>query len=46
MANDYFTSNALLKFTVWKDNEQAEAKSFGAPLPLMLVNSTNFSFVV
>jgi hypothetical protein len=33
---DYFTQKAVLKFTLWKDNQRNEAKPFGLSFPSQL----------
>ena len=33
LVDDYFTSRAIMKFTLWKDSQRNEAKLFGSSLP-------------
>lgn len=41
MVEEFFTSSALLKLTLWKDNQKEEAKVFGPSSELLEVLFTN-----
>ncbi|KAL0949079.1 hypothetical protein HGRIS_009174 [Hohenbuehelia grisea] len=41
LIKDYFTPNAVMKFTLWKDNQRQEAKPFGAFLVSRMRDDNN-----